>query len=86
MRGKLAQAKVAQQQLSLAQGGEGGGKHVPCCALPQLHGASRPAVLLLAVGKETGGKLQDAHVKIKGWQSSYRKPGRTCTNDSHHLT
>ena len=57
MRGKLADAKVGDNELQLGAHGQRGRPDVDRGAAPQLHGAARPAVLLLAVREEAGRQL-----------------------------
>lgn len=57
MCGKLADAKVAEDELQLGGRGQAGSPDVLCRATPQLHRAARPAVLLLPVCEETGRQL-----------------------------
>jgi hypothetical protein len=57
VRSKLADAKVAQDELKLGAQWQRGRPDVHCRAAPQLHGATRPAVLLLAVRIEAGRQL-----------------------------
>ncbi len=58
VRGKLADAKVAHDELQLGGQGQRGCPNVHCCAAPELHGAAGPAVLLLAVRVEAGWQLR----------------------------
>ena len=61
MGGKLADAKVEQQQLELGRHGERGGPDVLRTAAPQLHWAAGPAVLLLPVREEARRQLRESH-------------------------
>ncbi len=57
MRGELADAKVAHDELQLGGQGQRGRPDVHRSAPPELHGAAGPAVLLLAVCEEAGRQL-----------------------------
>ena len=58
MGGKLAQAKIAQDEVQLAHGGQARCPDVASCLAPELYGATSPPVLLLAVCEEARRQLR----------------------------
>ena len=54
MSSKLADTKVAKDEVQLAEEGQAAVPDVYCCLAPQLHRPTCPPVLLLAVRKEAG--------------------------------
>ena len=58
VRGKLADAKVAQNEVQLVLQRQFGRPDVRRRLPPQLHGTARPPMLLFPVRKETGGQLR----------------------------
>ena len=67
MGGKLADAKVQDDEVQLFLHRKTGGPDVNCRFSPQLDRATRPPVLLLAVGKEASGQLREQRgVRVVG--------------------
>lgn len=58
MRGEFADAKVAEDEVQLANGWQARSPDVTCCLAPQLHRSARPSMLLLAVSEEACWQLQ----------------------------